>query len=43
MATTALALGFASVVGAIDVPKEFGEYKAWLENASMEEKREHFN
>ena len=43
MAMTALALGFPSFVDAIEVPKEFGEYKKWLETAPIEEKREHFN
>ena len=43
MAMAALALGFASVVDAIEVPKDFGDYKKWLENAPLEEKIEHFN
>ena len=43
MAMIALALGYASVVDAIEVPKDFGEYKRWLETAPIEEKREHFN
>ena len=28
---------------AFDAPKEFGDYKNWLENAPFEEKYEHFH
>ena len=43
MAQAALALGFAGIADAFEVPREFGAYKTWLENAPIEEKREHFH
>lgn len=39
----ALALCFSTSEAKLDVPSDFAEYKRWLENATYEEKYEHFH
>ena len=42
-AVVALCLSSNVTEAKLEVPKDFAEFKNWLDNATLEEKHEHFN